>query len=464
MTSARCSRPEAVARCSSSTSPMPRDVDPAVGGLPGVTLLDMDDLRAFADAGTKAREDEVAVVRTLLDEELERYLGATSAREVAPMIVALRDRAEEVRSAEVERYRARLGALDEGQLDTVDALTRGIIGKLLHDPSVALKDAAGLDPRRSPHRGVARAVRARRRHHSLLDRCRRSGRRRAGVRSPSGRPSTSRRCSERGSRPRGRDDRGGHPRRPAPRCADLGARRQGRLRQGGPGRRARRSSRPRGPQREGPPVGRLSPAWCSPPSRSAAIHAMPSSARRSRRCPKPPRWPRDPSVARRSYGATDRTCASPASAATCRRGSPRSARTTPSWSRPPRWTASGWPTTSRSVSRSTRCCPRSPRRRSRSSAAKTTPRCGRSSAASSTNPPADASTRSGRSSPSSAATARSPPARTPSWRAPSSVCGGSSRRPTAWSCTATRSPVVPRPSVPSWLATSSQRGGPSFGP
>ena len=59
------------------------------------------------------------------------------------MIVALRDRAEEVRSAEVERYRARLGALDEGQLDTVDALTRGIIGKLLHDPSVALRDAAG---------------------------------------------------------------------------------------------------------------------------------------------------------------------------------------------------------------------------------------------------------------------------------------------------------------------------------
>ena len=122
---------------------VPRDIDPAVGGLPGVTLLDMDDLRAFAAVGTKAREDEVAVVRGLLDEELERYLGATSAREVAPMIVALRDRAEEVRQAEVERYRARLGALDDGQLDTVDALTRGIIGKLLHDPSVALKDAAG---------------------------------------------------------------------------------------------------------------------------------------------------------------------------------------------------------------------------------------------------------------------------------------------------------------------------------
>jgi glutamyl-tRNA reductase len=122
---------------------VPRDIDPAVAHLPGVTLLDMDDLRAFADVGTQARESEVAGVRTLLDDELERYLGATSAREVAPMIVALRDRAEEVRQAEVERYRSRLGALDAGQLDAVDALTRGIIGKLLHDPSVALKDAAG---------------------------------------------------------------------------------------------------------------------------------------------------------------------------------------------------------------------------------------------------------------------------------------------------------------------------------
>jgi glutamyl-tRNA reductase len=122
---------------------VPRDVDPAVGELEGVTLLDMDDLRAFADAGTSARRGEVEGVRAILDEELERFLGATSAREVAPMIVALRDRAEEVRRAELDRYRARLEGLDAGQLEAVEAMTRGIIGKLLHDPSVALKDAAG---------------------------------------------------------------------------------------------------------------------------------------------------------------------------------------------------------------------------------------------------------------------------------------------------------------------------------
>ena len=122
---------------------VPRDVDPAVGSLPGVTLLDMDDLRAFADAGAQARRREVASVQELLDEELERYVGATSAREVAPMIVALRARAEAIRTAELERHVARLASLDDAQLEAVDVLTRGIISKLLHDPTVALKDAAG---------------------------------------------------------------------------------------------------------------------------------------------------------------------------------------------------------------------------------------------------------------------------------------------------------------------------------
>ena len=122
---------------------VPRDVDPAVGALPGVTLLDMDDLRAFADAGTSSRQGEVATVRTLLDEELEAYLAATSAREVAPMIVALRDRAEGVRRGEVERFRARLADLDDAQAEAVEALTRGMFAKLLHGPTVRLKDSAG---------------------------------------------------------------------------------------------------------------------------------------------------------------------------------------------------------------------------------------------------------------------------------------------------------------------------------
>jgi glutamyl-tRNA reductase len=121
---------------------VPRDVDPAVAEIGGVTLLDMDDLRRFAAAGVAGRRREVVAVEAILDDELERYLGATSAREIAPTIVALRARAEAVRSAEVERFRARFDDLSPDQVDLVEAVTKGLVAKLLHQPTVVLKDAA----------------------------------------------------------------------------------------------------------------------------------------------------------------------------------------------------------------------------------------------------------------------------------------------------------------------------------
>ena len=122
---------------------VPRDIDPSVSDLPGVTVLDMDDLSAFADAGLAERRKEVEAVRALLDAELERYLAATSARAVAPVIVALRSAAEAVRSAELDRAQARLGELDDDQRAAVDAITQSLVAKLLHQPTVALREAAG---------------------------------------------------------------------------------------------------------------------------------------------------------------------------------------------------------------------------------------------------------------------------------------------------------------------------------
>ena len=122
---------------------VPRDVDPAVAEVDGVTLLDMDDLRSFAAAGVAERRREVTAVEAILNDELERYVDATSARAVAPMIVALRERAESVRTSELDRFRARYDELDPRQLDLVEAVARGIVAKLLHQPTVVLKDAAG---------------------------------------------------------------------------------------------------------------------------------------------------------------------------------------------------------------------------------------------------------------------------------------------------------------------------------
>jgi glutamyl-tRNA reductase len=122
---------------------VPRDVDPGAADVPGVTLCDMDDLKAFAEHSMDRRRREVARVRRIIAGELERFRQEHSAREVAPVVAALRARAEEVRQGELERFRSRLEGLDPAAAEVVDALTRGIVAKLLHDPTVRVKDAAG---------------------------------------------------------------------------------------------------------------------------------------------------------------------------------------------------------------------------------------------------------------------------------------------------------------------------------
>jgi glutamyl-tRNA reductase len=122
---------------------MPRDIDPSAAELDGVTLLDLNDLRAFAEAGLDVRRREVPQVRAIVAEEVARHTEHVSARRAVPTVVALRERAEATREAELARFRARLQRLDPQEREAVEALTRGIIAKLLHDPTVRLKDAAG---------------------------------------------------------------------------------------------------------------------------------------------------------------------------------------------------------------------------------------------------------------------------------------------------------------------------------
>src|SRR5207302_9683696 len=101
------------------------------------------DVRSFVEAGLEERRREVTRVRGIVVDEVERYLESATAREVAPTIAALRDRVEALRVGELERQRARLEGLDPKQREAVEAVTRGVMAKLLHDPTVQLKDAAG---------------------------------------------------------------------------------------------------------------------------------------------------------------------------------------------------------------------------------------------------------------------------------------------------------------------------------
>lgn len=122
---------------------MPRDVAPDAGDLPGVALLDMTAVAELTEASLAARRGEAEAVRAIVEAELVRFAEVVNAREVAPVITALRDRAEGVRRAELDRFAARLEGLDAHQRDAVESLTRGILAKLLHTPTVELKESAG---------------------------------------------------------------------------------------------------------------------------------------------------------------------------------------------------------------------------------------------------------------------------------------------------------------------------------
>ena len=122
---------------------VPRDIDPAVGELSGVELLDMRAVAEMTEAGLRERRREAEAVHRIVEEEVRRFSAVVSAREVAPLIASLHERAELVRAAELDRFRAKLDRLDPAEREAVEALTRGIVAKLLHDPTVRLKDAAG---------------------------------------------------------------------------------------------------------------------------------------------------------------------------------------------------------------------------------------------------------------------------------------------------------------------------------
>ena len=122
---------------------VPRDVDPSVADIDGVTLLDMGDLSRFADAGRAARQAEVAAVNEILSEEVERFALERSAQEVAPLIASLRARAEAVRQSAVARAVTLHPDLDDAARDALERASRSLVNKLLHQPTAALRAAAG---------------------------------------------------------------------------------------------------------------------------------------------------------------------------------------------------------------------------------------------------------------------------------------------------------------------------------
>ena len=121
---------------------LPRDIEPEVAGLPGVTVIGLDQLGEHA---TAARAGDVAAVRVICEAELAAYRSAVDAARVAPTVVALRAKAATVVDAELARLASRLSGdgLSGHALEEIAQTVRRVVDKLLHAPTVRVKELAG---------------------------------------------------------------------------------------------------------------------------------------------------------------------------------------------------------------------------------------------------------------------------------------------------------------------------------
>jgi glutamyl-tRNA reductase len=122
---------------------LPRDVEASVSELTGITLRDLDDLSEWAQRGLESRAMEVDQVRSIIKEEVQRFNNDQVQRQAAPLVAQLREVVESLRTSEIERFGSRLNDLTPEQRELIDTVTKGIAAKLLHTPSVRLREAAG---------------------------------------------------------------------------------------------------------------------------------------------------------------------------------------------------------------------------------------------------------------------------------------------------------------------------------
>jgi len=122
---------------------VPRAVDPAVRGIAGMRLYDIDDLQAVVENHQRLRRSDVERVERIVEVELTSYLTWVQSRQVVPLISSLRQQAEEIAQAELARALRRAPELDDRERAIMAQLAHRIVNKVLHAPTIALKARAG---------------------------------------------------------------------------------------------------------------------------------------------------------------------------------------------------------------------------------------------------------------------------------------------------------------------------------
>jgi glutamyl-tRNA reductase len=121
---------------------LPRDVDPAVGKLGNVFLYNLDDLQAVVATNLERRHAELPTAEQLIEREVVKYWDWVAGLAAVPVLTAMRDRMEEVRSKEVADAMRRLQHLPPAERAVVEELSKSLMNKFLHEPTVRLRAAA----------------------------------------------------------------------------------------------------------------------------------------------------------------------------------------------------------------------------------------------------------------------------------------------------------------------------------
>src|SRR6202522_4514682 len=121
---------------------VPRDLDPEMNKVDGIFVYDIDDLQQAVSSHVADRKKEAERAADIIESEVQRFQARLQTLDVVPTIVSLQDHLETIRQAEIDRVRGRLGPMTTDQEMAVEALTRGIINKIMHTPIRTLKTAA----------------------------------------------------------------------------------------------------------------------------------------------------------------------------------------------------------------------------------------------------------------------------------------------------------------------------------
>jgi len=119
---------------------VPRNIDPEINKLDNVYLYDVDDLQEVVDTNIHGRRVEAEKAEMIVNEEVEKFIRWMSSLDSVPTIVALRQKADEIKAEEVEKLKGKFPDLDEDKMKAVEYMATAIINKLIHPPTVALKE------------------------------------------------------------------------------------------------------------------------------------------------------------------------------------------------------------------------------------------------------------------------------------------------------------------------------------